>query len=65
MGVELQTPPPPSSLANSFLQLKFNDYKEVYHLKGNRIIDFKLISVDKVILLFLRHLTVIDTTSGE
>ena len=65
MGLELQSSAPPSSLANSFLQLKFNEYKEVYHVKGNRIIDFKLILVDKVILLFLRYLTVIDTTSAD
>ncbi len=63
MGLEVNSTLTNMSQTKVIKTLKFSNYKEVFHLKGNKIIDFKLISVDKVILLFLRHLTVIDATS--
>jgi hypothetical protein len=63
MGIEITSNAVSTSSSNISKSLKFTNQKEVYHLKGNRIIDFKLISVDKAILLFQKHLSVIDTTT--
>ena len=65
MGLEITSNAVSTSQTHITKALKFTNQKEVYYLKGNRIIDFKLISVDKAILLFQKHLSVIDTTSQE